>query len=81
MTRRGKHLSSKRGIIMLLRVTLVTGVGRALMSKKITPCFIGLFQILHRLDDVQVRESLIVETLPLRIEDREVKHLRGDETA
>lgn len=28
-----------------------------------------------QLDDVQVRKNLIVETLPLRIEDREVKHL------
>lgn len=27
------------------------------------------------LDDVQVRENLIVETLSLRIEDGEVKHL------
>ena len=28
-------------------------------------------------DDVQVRDNLTVETLPLRIEDREVKKLRG----
>lgn len=27
-------------------------------------------------DDVQVRENLIVEASPLRVEDREVKHLR-----
>jgi len=28
-------------------------------------------------DDVQVRDNLMVETLPLRIEDRKVKKLRG----
>lgn len=32
-----------------------------------------------QLDDVKVRENLIVETLSLRIEDREVKYLRGKE--
>ena len=31
------------------------------------------------LDDVQVRENLTYETLPLRIEDRRTKHLRGKE--
>lgn len=30
-----------------------------------------------QLDDVQIREKLTVETLSLRIEDREVKHLQG----
>jgi len=30
-------------------------------------------------DDVQVRDNLTVETLPLRIEDRKVKKLRGKE--
>ena len=30
-----------------------------------------------QMDDVQVRDNLTVETSPLRIEDREVKHLRG----
>ncbi len=30
-------------------------------------------------DDVQVRDNLMVETLPVRIEGREVKHLRGKE--
>ncbi|XP_050909712.1 uncharacterized protein LOC127123545 [Lathyrus oleraceus] len=98
---------------------MVTGVGRVLQSKKLTPHFIGPFQILHRvgevayrvalppyisnlhnffhvsqlrkyildpshviqLDVVQVIENLTVETLPLRIEDREVKHLRDKEIA
>jgi len=30
-------------------------------------------------DDVQVRDNLTIETLPLRIEGREVKNLRGKE--
>jgi len=30
-------------------------------------------------DDVQVRDNLMVETLPVRIEGREVKKLRGKE--
>jgi len=30
-------------------------------------------------DDVQVRDNLTVETLPLRIENRKVKQLRGKE--
>ena len=29
------------------------------------------------LDDVQVKKNLTYETLPLRIEDRRTKHLRG----
>lgn len=37
---------------MFLRVTLVTGVGRTLKSKKLTMCFIGLFQILQRVGEV-----------------------------
>jgi hypothetical protein len=102
---------------VFLRVTPVTGVGRALKSRKLTPRFIGPYQIsekvgdvayritlpsslanLHdvfrvsqlrryivdpshvvQLDDVEVRDNLTVETLPMRIEDREVKQLRGKE--
>jgi len=33
------------------------------------------------LDDVQVKENLTYETLPLRIEDRRTKDLRGKEIA
>lgn len=32
-----------------------------------------------QMDDVQVQDNLIVEALPVRIEDREVKQLRGKE--
>ena len=34
--------------------------------------------VIH-MNDVQVKENLTVEALPLRIEDREVKNLRGKE--
>ncbi|XP_050876342.1 uncharacterized protein LOC127080053 [Lathyrus oleraceus] len=34
-----------------------------------------------QLDDVKVRDNLTVETLPMRIEDREVKQLRSKEIA
>src|ERR1051325_3322310 len=97
----------------------MTGVGRALKSRKLTPRFISLYQIAEKigevayqihlspslanlydvfhisqlrkyiadmshvvpLDDVQVRDNLPVETLPMRIEDREVKKLRCKEIA
>ncbi|XP_050889647.1 uncharacterized protein LOC127094933 [Lathyrus oleraceus] len=104
---------------VFLRVTPITGVGRALKSRKLTPHFIGPYQIsekvgdvayritlppslsnLHvvfhvpqlrryiadpshiaQLDDVEVRDNLTVETLPMWIEDREVKQLRDKEIA
>ena len=31
------------------------------------------------MDDIQVKENLTYETLPLRIEDRRTKHIRGKE--
>lgn len=34
-----------------------------------------------QVDDVQVRENLTIKTSPLRLKDREVKHLRGKEIA
>lgn len=104
---------------VFLRITPITGVGRALKSRKLTPHFIGPYHIskkvgdvayqimllpslanLHdvfhvsqlrryivdpshviQLDDVEVRDNLIIETLPMQIEDREVKQLRGKEIA
>ncbi|XP_039688643.1 uncharacterized protein, partial [Medicago truncatula] len=106
-----------RGDHVFLRVTPLTGVGRALKSRKLTPKFIGPYQISERVgtvayrvglpphlsnlhdvfhvsqlrkyvadpshviprDDVQVRDNLTVETMPLRIDDRKVKSLRGKE--
>ena len=115
--KRRKDLEFEVGDHVFLRVTPWTGVGRALKSRKLTPRFIGPFQILKKvgpvayqialppslsnphnvfhvsqlrkyicdpshvieLDDVQVKENLTYETLPLRIEDRRTKHLRGKE--
>ncbi|XP_050877614.1 uncharacterized protein LOC127081398 [Lathyrus oleraceus] len=114
-----KELEFQEGDHVFLRVTPVTGVGRALKSRMLMPCFAGPYQILHRIrevayrisfplllvnlndvfhvsqlqryisdqshviqvDDVHVRENLIIETSPLRIEDREVKKLHGNEIA
>ncbi|XP_058757901.1 uncharacterized protein LOC131631139 [Vicia villosa] len=93
----------------------MTGVGRALKSKKLNPKFIGPYQILQRVgtvayrvalppklsnlhdvfhvsqlrkyisdpshviqrDEVQIRDNLTVETMPIRIEDHKMKQLRG----
>ena len=102
---------------MFMRVTPMTGIGRALKSKKLTLRFIGPFQITKRVgkvayqislpsslanlhdvfhvsqlrkyipdpsheiqvDDIQVRDNLTVETLPMRVEDRKLKQLWGKE--
>ncbi|XP_050915563.1 uncharacterized protein LOC127130634 [Lathyrus oleraceus] len=115
--KRRKALEFREGDHVFLRITVVTGVGRTLKSKKLTPRFIGPYQIsqhigviaygvallpslsnLHavfhvsqlrkyipdpshiiQMDDVQVQDNLIMEVLPVRIEDREVKQLRGKE--
>jgi len=117
--KRRKGLEFQEGDHVFFRVTPVTGVGRALKSKKLTPRFIGPYQISERIGtvvyrlglpphlsnlhdvfnvsqlrkyvsdpshvipryDVQVRDNLKVETLPVRIEGREVKTLRGKEIA
>src|ERR1043165_6074948 len=115
--KRRKDLEFSEGDHVFMRVTLMTGIGRALKSKKLTPRFIDPFQItkkvgrvayqialppslanLHdvfhvsqlrkyivdpsheiQVDDIQVRDNLTVETLPMRIEDRKLKQLRGKE--
>ena len=114
---RRKDLEFEAGDHVFIKVTPWTGVGRAIKSKKLTPRFIGPFQILKRvgplayqvalpptlsnlhdvfhvsqlrkyihdpshivkLDDVQVKENMTYETLPIRVEDRKVKLLRGRE--
>src|ERR1044072_8817699 len=43
--KRLKDLDFSEGDNVFMRVTPMTGIGRALKSKKLTPCFIGLFQI------------------------------------
>ncbi|XP_058776309.1 uncharacterized protein LOC131650622 [Vicia villosa] len=86
--KRRKDLEFEEGYHVFFRVTPVIGVGRALNSRKLTPRFIGPYQILEKkyisdpshvilIDDVQVRDKLTVEKLSVRIEDREMKNLRG----
>ncbi|XP_050909047.1 uncharacterized protein LOC127122806 [Lathyrus oleraceus] len=115
--KRRKDLEFQEGDHVFLRVTPTTGVGRALKAKKLTPRFIGPYQITSRvgkvayrvalppnlsnlhevfhvsqlrkyisdpshviqMDDIQVRDNLTVETMPLRIEGHETKSLRGKE--
>ncbi|XP_050909021.1 uncharacterized protein LOC127122778 [Lathyrus oleraceus] len=115
--KRRKDLEFQEGDHVFLRVTPMTGVGRALKAKKLTPRFTGPYQITSRMgkvayrvalppnlsnlhdvfhvsqlrkyipdpshviqmDDIQVRDNLTVETMPLRIEGRETKSLRGKE--
>jgi len=102
---------------VFLRVNLVTGVGRTLQCRKLTPRFVGPYEIVEKVgvvaywialppslsnlhdvfhvsqlrkyvydtshviqvDDLEVRDNLTVGTWPVRIQDREVKRLRGKE--
>ncbi|XP_050895827.1 uncharacterized protein LOC127102503 [Lathyrus oleraceus] len=78
---------------IFLRVTPMIGVGRALKSNRLTPCFIGPYQITQRvgaisykialpqslMDDVHVRDNMTIKALSLMIANREVKQLRGKE--
>lgn len=41
-----------------MRVTPMTSVGRALKSRKLTPCFIGPYQILKKVGEVSYRVPL-----------------------
>ncbi|XP_058752703.1 uncharacterized protein LOC131625886 [Vicia villosa] len=113
--KRRRTFEFQEGDNLFLKVTPTTGVGRALKSRKLTPRFIGRYQITKRIgevayrialppmlenfhdvfnvsqlrkyiadpshviqvDDVQVKDNLTVETLPVRIEDRKLKQLRG----
>lgn len=43
---------------MFFRVTQVTGVGRALKSRKLTPCFVSPYRMLQRIGEVAYRISL-----------------------
>lgn len=51
---------------MFLRLTPETGVCRALKSRKLTPCFIGPYQILKRVGKVSYRVALPLSLLNLR---------------
>ncbi|KAI5389796.1 hypothetical protein KIW84_075195 [Lathyrus oleraceus] len=56
--KRRKSLEFQEGDHVFLRVTPITGVGRALKSKKLTPRFIGPYQILERIGEVAYRIAL-----------------------
>ena len=56
--KRRKDLEFHEGDHVFLRVNLVTGVGRALKSKKLTPWFIGPYQILDRVGTVAYKVAL-----------------------
>jgi len=43
---------------VFLRVNPVTGVGRALKCRKLTPCFVGLFEIVEKVGVVAYRIAL-----------------------
>ncbi|XP_050909097.1 uncharacterized protein LOC127122863 [Lathyrus oleraceus] len=117
--KRRKDLEFQEGDHVFLRVTLMTSVGRALKSKKLTPRFIGPYQISGRvgpvsyrvalppnlsnlhdvfhvsqlqkyvpyplhvilMDDVQVRDSLTIEALLIRIDEQELKQLKEKKIA
>ncbi|KAI5417005.1 hypothetical protein KIW84_041848 [Lathyrus oleraceus] len=56
--KRRKSLEFQEGEHVFLRVTPITGVGRTLKSKKLTPRFIGPYQILERIGEVAYRIAL-----------------------
>ncbi|KAK2355410.1 hypothetical protein QL285_092825 [Trifolium repens] len=56
--RRQRPLEFEEGDHVFLRVTPTTGVGRALKAKKLTPKFIGPYQILERIGKVAYRIAL-----------------------
>src|ERR1044072_1192854 len=55
---RRKDLEFEAGDHVFLRVTQTTGVGRAIKSKKLTPKFIGPYQITERVGPVAYRIAL-----------------------
>lgn len=56
--KRRKTLEFQEGDHIFLRVTPVTGVGRALKSRKLTPRFVGPYQILQRIREMSYRIAL-----------------------
>ena len=56
--KRRRPLEFQEGDHVFLKVTPVTGVGRALKSKKLTPRFIGPYQISRRIGPVAYRIAL-----------------------
>jgi len=56
--KRRRSLEFEAGDHMFLRVTPITGVGRVLKSKKLTPRFIGPYQITRRIGPVAYEIAL-----------------------
>ena len=56
--KRRKDLEFSEGDHVFMRVTPMTGIGRALKSKKLTPRFIGPFQITKRVGKVAYQIAL-----------------------
>ena len=61
--KRRKDLEFQEGDHVFLRVTPVTGVGRALKSKKLTPRFIAPYQILERVGTVRGKDIPLVRVV------------------
>ena len=57
--KRRKDLEFQEGDHVFLRVNPVTGVGRALKSKNLTPRFIGLYQISDRVRTIEYMVALL----------------------
>jgi len=102
--KRRKDIEFQVGDHEFLRVNPVTGVGCALKCRKLTPRFVGPFEIVEKIgavgyrialppslsnlhdeshviqvDELEARDNLTVETWPVRVEECEVKRLRGKE--
>jgi len=63
--KRRKPLEFQEGDHVFLKVTPVNGVGRALKSKKLSPKFIGPYQILKRIGSVAYQIALPPNLLKL----------------
>ena len=115
--KRSKDIEFQVGDHVFLRVNPVIAVDRALKCRKLTPRFVGPFEIVEKVgvvayrialppslsnlhdvfhvsqlqkyvyvashliqvDDLEIRDNLTVEIWPVKIDDREVKRLRGKE--
>ncbi|CAJ2661858.1 unnamed protein product [Trifolium pratense] len=95
--KRRKDIEFQEGDHVFLRVKSTTGrVGKVAYRIALPPSLANLHDVFHvsqlrkyvsdpthviESDDVQVRDDLTIETVPLRIEGREVKRLRNKEIA
>lgn len=69
--KRRKTLEFQDGNHVVLRVTPITGVGRALKSRKLTPHCIGLYQIMKQVGEV----AYIVALPPFLLNLHDVFHV------